>query len=366
MKIAPFIYGARPKTLTASIAPVLAGSACAWGVISSNIHCNIGGRVSREVLQYACLNNSASFDLIRSCFFHIVVLCLISAVGLQIFANYANDYWDGVYGRDSKRVEPMSVTGKPVRMVASGKVSPRAMLCASIIAACVACVAGLIAVIISRQYWLLIVGVSALLSAWLYSSGNQPYSKYGLGEIVAAIFFGPVAMLGTQYLIVQYLNTSNVMYVHNIMLFSNTFSGDWFMQASYGINIVSLFISVCIACNAVLLMMINNLRDIDDDLQNGKVTLVGHLGKPKSITVFLVVVITEMLLSLCVLLFLLSVMLSTDAFRQAVVFLVWMAQILMLGLIIRNIRNNNYEYAFNLVSMHNVLSIVYIVVALVG
>ena len=160
-RLADWVAGARPRTLPAAVAPVLAGTAVAWFE---------GGVV----------------PLLAS-------LALVVTVALQVGVNYANDYSDGIRGTDADRVGPM-------RLVGSGTAEPRRVLAAAIIGFLVAAFAGLGVVVISGYWWLLAVGAVSIAAAWYYTGGRYPYGYLGLGELFVFVFFGLIAVTGTVYI----------------------------------------------------------------------------------------------------------------------------------------------------------------------
>ena len=158
-RVSDWIQGARPRTLPASVAPVLAGS----GV--------------------AAYTDAAIWWK--------AVLALLVALALQVGVNYANDYSDGVRGTDDVRVGP-------VRLVGSGLASPTAVKRAAFAAFGVAAVTGLV-LAATTAWWLVLVGALCIVAAWFYTGGSRPYGYLGLGEVVVFVFFGLVAVLGTTY-----------------------------------------------------------------------------------------------------------------------------------------------------------------------
>lgn len=158
--VAEWVEGARPRTLPAAFAPVVAGSAIALHL----------GRL----------------DLGRA------ALALVVALALQIGVNYANDYSDGIRGTDDDRVGPF-------RLVGAGSARPTVVRGAAFGCFAVAAVAGLALVWLTQTWWLLGVGVLAIAAAWFYTGGHHPYGYAGLGELFVFVFFGLVAVCGTTY-----------------------------------------------------------------------------------------------------------------------------------------------------------------------
>ena len=206
---AQWIQGARLRTLPAAIAPVLIGSAAAY-----------------EMDSFILLN---------------AVLAALVALLLQIGVNYANDYSDGIRGTDEDRVGPL-------RLVGSGAASPEHVKRAAFAAFGLAMLFGLILVIITQAWWLILVGVGCVLAAWGYTGGKNPYGYLGLGDVFVFVFFGLVATLGTTY----------------------TQAGQLSLAAIIGAIGTGL-----IAC---ALLMANNVRDIPTDRKAGKKTLAVRLG----------------------------------------------------------------------------------------
>jgi 1,4-dihydroxy-2-naphthoate octaprenyltransferase len=221
-----WFQGARPRTLGVGITPVVVGTAAA---------------------EHATVLRTLG--------------CLLVALGLQVGVNYANDYSDGRRGVDT------AARVGPVRLVASGAASARAVATAAGISFGVAGLAG--AALARVAGWnLLIVGAVSILAAVLYSGGPKPYASAGLGEVAVFVFFGLVATAGTAY--VQ--------------------SGDirdqvWWSAVSMGLL-------------AVAVLVANNLRDIPTDTAVGKRTLAVRLGDPGTRALYRIVVALALVLPL--------------------------------------------------------------------
>src|SRR5690606_20093481 len=156
---ADWIAGARPRTLPAAIAPVLAGTGVA--------------------------------AYVDSAIWWKALLALVVSLALQGAVNYANDSSDGIRGTDADRVGPM-------RLVGSGRATPAAVKRAAFLAFGVAAVAGL-ALALTTAWWLVLVGVVCIVAAWFYTGGKKPYGYPGLGEVMVFVFFGLVAVIGTTW-----------------------------------------------------------------------------------------------------------------------------------------------------------------------
>ncbi len=168
------------------------------------------------------------------------LLALVVSLALQVGVNYANDYSDGVRGTDNDRVGPM-------RLVGSALAEPRAVKAAAFCCFGVAGIAGLI-LAAATTWWLLPFGLAAVIAAWFYTGGPRPYGYAGFGEVFVFVFFGLMAVLGTTY-----VNSGQI-----------TFAS---VVAAIGVGLL-----------ACALLMVNNLRDVQTDVQSGKRTLAVLLG----------------------------------------------------------------------------------------
>ncbi|MCZ9304728.1 1,4-dihydroxy-2-naphthoate polyprenyltransferase [Corynebacterium sp. c9Ua_112] len=205
---AQWLEGARPHTWANAAAPVLAGTAAAALVGAANP--------------------------LRAVLAGVVALAMIVGV------NYANDYSDGIKGTDDDRSGPLRLTG-------SGLVEPKKVKYAAFASFGVGAVAG-IALSVLSAWWLILVGAACIAGAWFYTGGKNPYGYRGLGEVAVFVFFGLVAVLGTE--------------------FTQSGSISW-RGALLAISVGSLSSAVNLA---------NNLRDIPTDSVSGKITLAVRLG----------------------------------------------------------------------------------------
>ncbi len=220
-KLKLWIEGARLRTLPLAIAPVAIGAGAADSV--------------------------QAFDPLLS------ILALAVALFLQIGVNFANDYSDGIRGTDDIRVGPLRLTG-------SKSVKPEAVKLAAFGFFALSATAGLAIVLITGMFWLIAVGLAAIIAAWFYTGGKSPYGYLGLGELAVFVFFGLVATIGTTYIQVGFIEFNAVL--------GGIASG--------------LFASA--------VLMVNNIRDIETDVLASKKTLAVVLGKKPAIAIFLIMI----------------------------------------------------------------------------
>ena len=214
---AQWVEGARPRTLPAAVAPVVLGTAAALRVDSADL-----GRA---------------------------LLALLVALSLQVGVNYANDYSDGIRGTDEVRAGP-------VRLVGQRLTDPTKVRLAAILAFAAAGIVGLLLVVLAQAWLMLPLGVLAVVAAWRYTGGDNPYGYRGLGEVYVFVFFGLMATLGTEY--------------------TQAGSVSWFGLAGAG----------GVGAIASAILVANNLRDIPTDTEHGKRTLAVRLGDERTRQLF--------------------------------------------------------------------------------
>ncbi|MDF9831697.1 1,4-dihydroxy-2-naphthoate octaprenyltransferase [Parabacteroides sp. PF5-6] len=155
-----WVEAARPKTLFASLSPVVVGSAIAW----------------RE----------GAFQLIPA------LLCVAVALLAQIASNFANDYFD--YKKGADRDDRLG----PARAVASGWIRPKAMLNGTLVALILSCICGCF--LLFYGGWILLpVGIGMAVCVLAYSAGPYPLAYKGWGDVCVLLFYGIVPVCFTYY-----------------------------------------------------------------------------------------------------------------------------------------------------------------------
>jgi 1,4-dihydroxy-2-naphthoate octaprenyltransferase len=200
----------RPKTLPAAVSPVLVGCAVAWAADGFHLGTAI-----------------AAFAV---------------ALLLQIAANLANDVADFRRGADT--AERLG----PVRVTQSGLIRSERITMATAVVLVLAAIPGLY--LVWRGGPLLAgLGLLAMLAAVAYTAGPKPFGYLGLGEVFVFLFFGPVAVIGTAYVMTGAASP------------------------------LAVAASLPMGCLISAILVVNNLRDIDTDRAAGKHTLAVRMGR---------------------------------------------------------------------------------------
>ncbi len=207
--ISTWIQAARPQTLIASISPVSIGSAMAMA--------------------------NGFFSLSLFCFL------LLTALGIQITTNYANDWLDFIKGADGvERKGPLRITQRGLVTIREIKQMTVIVMIFTLLSA--------LPLILQGGAIIAALVLIALLLALGYTGGPFPLAYLGLGDLFVLVFFGPVATCSTYFL-----------YVHAF---------------NWQIAIAGLAPGL-LSCS---LLTLNNLRDQQEDALSQKKTLVVRFG----------------------------------------------------------------------------------------
>lgn len=190
------------------------------------------------------------------------VLCLVFALIMQISANFINDYYDHRRGNDNE------LRLGPARACALGIVTGQAMRRAIALTVTVACLVGL-PLVIYGGLEMVLVGVLCVAFCFLYTTH---LSYMGLGDVLVIMFFGlvPVTMV-------------------------------YYLQAH---TVTPAVVLLSIACGLAVdgLLLINNYRDIHNDRQTEKNTLVVRVGARRGRLLYLLTGIAACLINVLALL----------------------------------------------------------------
>ena len=183
--------------------------------------------------------------------FDAALACLLTAILLQIGSNLANDVFDFERGTDTAE------RAGPVRVTQAGLLTPSQVKRGMLV------VFGLAALFGLYLAWLggwpiVILGSAAILSAIAYTGGPFPLGYYGLGDLFVFIFFGLASVTGTYYVQAGFVSTAA-----------------WWMAIPPGLIITAI-------------LVVNNLRDLENDRKAGKRTLAVILGERASKAEYLI------------------------------------------------------------------------------
>lgn len=228
MKLKAFFQATRPRTYPLAMAGIFAGNATAYTLLTQ--------RHTAWTAHH----------------WQVFILSLWVALALQILSNLANDYGDGIKGTDDHRTD---------RQTAQGTIRPTLLknliIAWALLTFC--CGVGLLWLSFDslKEFLLFLTfGIIAIICACAYTMGKNPYGYRAKGELAVFVFFGLLSVCGSQYLQIQRLS--------------------WLT--------FSVAIAIGLLCTCVL--MVNNMRDIDDDRTAGKITLAVLLGKHKTYQLF--------------------------------------------------------------------------------
>ena len=185
----------------------------------------------------------------------IALLAITTTVFLQVLSNLANDYGDSKKGTDNNnRVGPE-------RAVQSGAISLDEMKNGIITTSILSLLSGTALIYIGLKdysityiFSFFVLGIASIAAAIKYTVGKNPYGYAGLGDLFVFLFFGITGVIGTYFL-----------HTHNFEL-------------------IIILPATTIGLLSASVLNMNNMRDIKNDAENNKKTLVVKMGIKKSKT----------------------------------------------------------------------------------
>ena len=216
-----WINAARPRTLPLALSGIIMGCGLAWSV--GSIHPIVSA------------------------------LAIVTAILIQIFSNFANDYGDSQRGTDNQfRVGP-------TRTVQSGAINKKEMVKGMSVVGGLSLIFGIGLVYFgtwhhSKTIFLIFIafGILSLLAAYFYTAGRKSYGYIGLGDLFVFLFFGLLPVAGVFFLNANYLPETIFLPAITMGLFSTG------------------------------VLNLNNMRDIENDKNSGKITLPVRMGQKNS------------------------------------------------------------------------------------
>ena len=218
-----WLIAARPQTLPAAAAPVIVG---------------VGLAVEAGV--FAPLPALAA---------------LVGAALIQVGTNFANDYYDAIQGADTDDREGFT------RVVASGLIEPAEVKRAMWLTFAAAIAVGTYLVSVGGAP-ILVIGLASVAAGIAYTGGPYPLGYHGLGDVFVFVFFGVIAVTGTYY-------------VQAAALAAGGFPL-WIPDGT--VTLAAVVASLPIAALSTNILVVNNVRDLEEDAETGKRTLAVRFG----------------------------------------------------------------------------------------
>jgi 1,4-dihydroxy-2-naphthoate octaprenyltransferase len=184
--------------------------------------------------------------------------CLLTALLLQMGSNLANDVFDFERGADT--ADRLG----PVRVTQAGLLTPSQVKIGMVVVFTLAALLGLYLAWLGG--WpIIMIGIAAILSAIAYTGGPFPLGYYGLGDVFVFLFFGLASVAGTYYVQAGFVSAAA-----------------WWMTIPPGLIITAI-------------LVVNNLRDLENDQKAGKRTLAVILGERATKAQYLICMIVAYL-----------------------------------------------------------------------
>ncbi len=183
----------------------------------------------------------------------IFILSLLTAIAFQVVSNFANDYGDGIKGTDNAdRLGPK-------RILQRGLLSAKSLKTGIFISATISILLSISLIYVAfgvDQFFVSLIFISlATTAVWAsikYTVGQGAYGYNGMGDLFVFLFFGWVSVMGAYYLQTQIIDSS------------------------------SFFLGTSIGLLSAGVLNLNNMRDISNDKNSQKNTLVVFLGSQKA------------------------------------------------------------------------------------
>lgn len=176
----------------------------------------------------------------------LFISMLVASLLIQAAANMINEYYD--YKRGLDHEGSVGIGGAIVR----DGIKPSTVLQLAFTFFGISVLLG-IYICIQSSWWIAVIGIICMAAAYFYTGGPYPIAYTPFGELVAGFFMG-VVIIGITY----YIQAGNL-----------------------PAKIILLSLPTSITIGAILTS--NNIRDLDNDKENGRKTLVILLGKKNSI-----------------------------------------------------------------------------------
>ena len=225
-KIKLYIEELRAPFFTASIIPVILGTAIAW---------KINGTINWKYF----------------------ILALIAGMLMHAGTNVANDYFDHKSGNDEINKEYIRPFTGGSRMIQKNLLTPKEVLSESLVCFALGCLIGLY-LVYERGIFILWLGLIGIISGFFYTAPPFKWGNKGIGELVVGLNFGVLMCLGAYYVQTQ------------------------------SVSIIPVVASIPVTLLIALVLYVNEFPDYNADKAVGKNHLVVRLGREKAVIGYIV------------------------------------------------------------------------------
>ncbi len=178
--------------------------------------------------------------------FLLFIAMLVAAMLIQAATNMFNEYYDYAGGLDNENSVGIGGTivrdGIPAKKVL--RLANTFFLLAMLLG---------VYICLQSNWWVMAVGLVCMLFGYLYTGGPYPIASTPFGEIVSGFFMGTM-LIGISYFVQAMTISTNM-----------------------------LLISIPVAIFIGMILLANNIRDLDNDKENGRNTIAILLGQTKAI-----------------------------------------------------------------------------------
>ncbi|GAB3410723.1 1,4-dihydroxy-2-naphthoate polyprenyltransferase [Haloparvum alkalitolerans] len=183
------------------------------------------------------------------------LFAFVGAALIQVGTNFANDYYDAVQGADTEDREGFT------RVTAAGIIEPPAVKRAMWLTFAAAILVGTYLVYVGGVP-ILVIGLVSVAAGVAYTGGPYPLGYHGLGDVFVFVFFGVVAVTGTYY-------------VQAAALLAGPFPTG---IPEGTVTLAAVVASLPVAAISTNILVVNNVRDLEEDAETGKRTLAVRFG----------------------------------------------------------------------------------------
>ncbi|MBO1005881.1 1,4-dihydroxy-2-naphthoate polyprenyltransferase [Pseudogracilibacillus auburnensis] len=177
---------------------------------------------------------------------NLFLAMLFASILIQAATNMFNEYYDYVRGLDNE--ESVGIGGTIVR----DGIAPKTVLRLGLTFFGIAILLG-VYICFASSWWIAIIGAASMFIGYLYTGGPIPIAYTPFGELFAGLLMGTVIIAISYY--IQTLTMTK--------------------------EVILISIPIAIFIGAILLA--NNIRDLDNDKENGRKTIAILLGRINAI-----------------------------------------------------------------------------------